>query len=97
MTLLSFQKPGAYRGRVQIPLVVRRDKRGRRIGRNWWREYNCELLLDATLIWEGQCEVAAMGYATEMAEFAELHPRPTLKAFLLANAGMSTQPDEEVA
>lgn len=70
---------------------VRRDKRGRRIGRNWWREMNCEVLLDATLTWDRQCEAVAYGYATETAEYAELNPRPTLKAFLLANKGMNIE------
>jgi hypothetical protein len=75
--------------------LIRLDKRGRRIGFNWWREYNSALLLDATLVWERQCENSCYGYATEMMEYAVDHPRPTLKAFLLANAGMSTQPTTE--
>lgn len=70
----------------------RRDKRGRRIGYNWWREYNCDLLFDATQVWERQCEEVALGYKTETAEYAASHPRPNLKAFLVANAGMSPQP-----
>lgn len=69
----------------------RRDKRGRRIGRNWWRELNCSLLLDATLVWERDCEEVAFGYATETAEYAEAHPRPTLKEFLIHNKGMADQ------
>lgn len=68
--------------------MERRDKRGRRIGRNWWRTYNCDLLLDATLVWERQCEEIAIGYETEVAEYAEQHPRPTLKAYLIANKGI---------
>lgn len=75
----------------------RRDKRGRKIGFNWWREYNCSLLLDATLVWERQCENSCYGYATEMMEYAATHPRPTLKAFLLANKGMNTKPEAQVA
>lgn len=74
--------------------TIRRDKRGRRIGRNWWREYNCEILLDATLTWERDAEAVAIGYATETAEYAEQHPRPTLKAFLLANKGMMNHAEE---
>lgn len=70
---------------------VRRDRRGRRIGHNWWREYNCSILLDATLVWEAAAEAEAIGYDTEIAAYAENHPRPTLKNFLLANAGMNTQ------
>lgn len=73
-------------GDPQLP--VRRDRRGRRIGRNWWREYNCSLLLDATLTWESQCEEATSLYETEVAEYAAANPRPNLKDFLLRNAGM---------
>lgn len=82
---------------ARLRLVERRDKRGRRIGHNWWREYNCAILLDATLVWERQCEAEALGYPTEVSEYAEAHPRPTLKAFLLANAGMNTEPESGAA
>jgi hypothetical protein len=68
--------------------VTRRDRRGRRIGRNWWRELNCELLLDADLTWQREREDASSGYPAEEREYAEQYPRPTLKAFLLGNAGM---------
>lgn len=68
---------------------MRRDRLGRRIGRNWWREYNVGILLDASLTWERQCEQVALGYPTETAEYAEVHPRPTLKAFLIHNKGMN--------
>lgn len=71
--------------------MQRTDRLGRKVGHNWWREYNCELLLDATLAWERQCENEALGYPTEIAEYAEQHPRPTLKAFLIANAGINTE------
>lgn len=68
--------------------AVRRDKRGRIIGYNWWREYNCDLLHCAAEAWERECESVAIGYDTEMAEFAEENPRPNLKQFLVANKGM---------
>lgn len=68
--------------------MPRLDKRGRRIGYNWWREYNCSMLLDATLTWERDAEQETHGYGTEMAEYREAHPMPTLKSFLLANAGI---------
>ncbi len=70
-------------------MIERRDSLGRRIGRNWWREMICEMLLDATLAWEAACESVAYGYETETAEYAESYPRPTLKAFLLDHAGMN--------
>lgn len=82
---------------VPGPPRDRRDRRGRRIGYNWWREYNCSILLDAELTWARQAEASTHGYTTEMMEYAAEHPRPTLKAFLIANKGMSTEPDEAVA
>lgn len=65
----------------------RRDKRGRRIGRNWWREWNTDLLHCADHAWWLAREAVAVGYATEEREYADQHPRPTLKAFLIHNAG----------
>lgn len=72
---------------------VRRDKRGRRIGYNWWREYNVNMLFEATQVWERECERVALGYDTETAEYAAEHPLPTLKEFLLGNKGMHREPD----
>lgn len=69
----------------------RLDNRGRRIGRNWWREYNCDQLFYAAAAWERECEAVALGYGTEEAEFAAENPRPTLKAFLETNAGLATR------
>lgn len=74
-------------------MTQRRDRRGRRIGFNWWREMNCTLLLDADLAWQADREAVAIGYATEMAEYAAVHTRPTLKAFLIGNRGMMQNPD----
>lgn len=69
--------------------VIRRDRRGRRIGHNWWREYITDLLFCAAATWERQCEAVALGYAVETAEYALLNPRPTLKAYLIEHRGMS--------
>jgi hypothetical protein len=33
--------------------------------------------------WWLERERVAIGYTTEMAEFAQLHPRPTLRSFLV--------------
>ena len=65
----------------------RRDKRGRRIGHNWWREWNVDSLRAADHAWWMDREAVASGYATEEAEYDAAHPRPTLKAFLISNAG----------
>jgi hypothetical protein len=75
-------------------MAERRDKRGRRIGRNWWREMNWDLWFYATTVWHSACEAVAFGYETETAEYTADHPLPTFKSFLLANAGMN-QPREE--
>ena len=69
----------------------RRDKRGRRIGYNWWREMNMDLLYAAAAAWERGCEAVALGYDTETAEYAAEHPRPTLKQMLLGNKGMNRE------
>lgn len=71
--------------------MTMRDKRGRIIGRNWWREYNCELLHLATLTWEDQCEAYTKGYDTEREEYRREHPVPNLKHFLIHNKGMNQE------
>lgn len=68
-------------------MIERRDRRGRRIGRNWWREWNVDSLRAADHAWWMDREAVAIGYETEQAEYATEHPRPTLKAFLIGNAG----------
>jgi hypothetical protein len=71
---------------------ARLDRCGRRIGRNWWREFNTDVWRHADHAWWLAREAVANGWATEQREFAEVHPRPTLKGFLLANAGMAGHP-----
>jgi len=66
---------------------MRRDRLGRRVGYNWWREMNVALLFDATLLWEQQREAEAVGYETEERAFEQANPRPNLKEFLKANRG----------
>lgn len=82
---------GDYDRGAPVP-PARRDKRGRKIGYNWWREYNCDALFWAAQTWERECEAAAIGYGTETREYAAEFPRPTLKAFLIANKGMGYDP-----
>jgi hypothetical protein len=81
----------------------RRDKRGRRIGRNWWREYINDLLLCEEIAWQARREsgmaihtdqIAGADYDTGYYQLTEgdyrsLHPRPTLKALLVGHAGTS--------
>lgn len=65
---------------------VRLDRRGRRIGRNLWREYVTDAWRAADHAWWLACENTAYGYATEIAEYRDDHPRPTLRAFMVALA-----------
>lgn len=71
---------------------MRRDRLGRRIGRNWWREMICGSLAGAEQAWWLEREAVALGYQTEMQEFQEQNPRPTLRLFLETHAGMAGQP-----
>lgn len=65
----------------------RRDRLGRRIGRNWWREYVTDLWASADHAWWLQAEAVAVGYDTELEEYAQAHPRPRFKDFLVELAG----------
>lgn len=82
----------------------RKDKRGRRVGYNWWREYNMQGWSSAHAAWEhlresgqpvhtGARHVAGADgdtayYQLSDREYQAIHPRPTLKEFLIHNAGM---------
>jgi hypothetical protein len=61
---------------------MRRDRLGRRIGRNLWREYIVGEWSSADHAWWLHREAVAIGYETEQREFAEANPRPTLRAFM---------------
>lgn len=65
--------------------MERLDKRGRRIGYNWWREFIVGSWSDANQLWLSKRENEAIGYKTEEREFAESNPRPTLKFFMVSN------------
>lgn len=66
---------------------MRVDRRGRRIGANPWREYVMDVYSPARTAWEMRAEIESKGYDTELAEYRELHPGPTLKATLVGLAG----------
>lgn len=70
-------------------MSARLDRRGRRIGANWWRSFITDQLHCQEAVWQRDLEVAAIGYKTEADEFRAEHPRPTLKALLIAHAGMN--------
>jgi hypothetical protein len=61
---------------------VRRDKRGRRIGRNLWREHVWSAWHAADHAWWLACENTCYGYATEIDEYRQQHPRPNLGDFM---------------
>ena len=87
--------------------VDRRDSLGRRIGYNWWREYIMQALDSAESEWQARREsgdpihsgaVAGATYDTAYyqlsdREYSMIHPRPTLKEFLINNRGMHGQCD----
>ena len=70
-------------------MATRTDRRGRRIGRNPWRESVVQVWRDATDAWWAMAEYETMMYATELAEYKEVNPPPRLRDFLI---GMS-QPE----
>lgn len=67
-------------------MSTRRDSRGRRIGRNWWRELAVETWRAAYDAWTLELEAASNGWTTEASEFRAQHPTPTFKATLIGLA-----------
>lgn len=65
---------------------MRRDKLGRRIGRNPWRDHITEHWRCADHAWFLAAEAEAIGYQTELAEYRARHPRPGLGDFMVALA-----------
>lgn len=76
---------------------MRRDKRGRRIGRNLWREYVTDTWSCAYQAWWLGLEETAMGYATEGAEYAALNPPPRLGDFMVALSPSWSNPMRDAA
>lgn len=50
--------------------------------RHLWRETITDAWFWANHAWELEAEAVALGYATELREYAERHPRPRLKDFM---------------
>lgn len=67
--------------------MERRDSLGRRIGKNWWREWIMDHLTAARQAWDLEAEAQSNGWVTELAEFKELHPMPQLRVFLVGLKG----------
>lgn len=51
-------------------------------GRHWWRDLVTDAWRSADHAWWLHREAVALGYETEMREYAEQYPRPRLKDFL---------------
>ncbi len=66
---------------------MRRDRLGRRIGHNAWREYVLDAYRPARQAWWERMEAATAEYATELAEWTADNPGPTLKGFLVGLKG----------
>lgn len=65
----------------------RRDKLGRRIGYNWWREFIWGEWRCAYDAWHLAMENEAIGYETERREYRHNNPSPKFKDFLIEHAG----------
>lgn len=63
---------------------MRRDRIGRRIGRNWWRETVTEAWRSADHAWWLAREAACNGWHTEQTEWTADNPRPRLGDFMVA-------------
>lgn len=67
-------------------VLVRRDRLGRVIGCNWWREYNVAIVRDAN---DAVDAIKGTNHQMEPDEFKAAYPYVTLKQTLIHNAGMS--------
>jgi len=67
-------------------MTGRRDKRGRRIGRNWWREFVTALVQDHN---DAVDRLDGFNHQMEPDEFRAAHPYITLKQCLTEHRGMT--------
>lgn len=63
---------------------MRRDRLGRRIGRNPWRDWITDCWRSADHAWWLEMEQETSLYDTEVREWRAEHPRPNLRDFMLA-------------
>jgi hypothetical protein len=71
---------------------MRRDSRGRRIGKNLWRDLITDAWRMADHAWFLRAEAETLGYATELAEYRAENPRPNLGHFMRELAPSWTGP-----
>jgi hypothetical protein len=70
--------------------MIRRDKIGRRVGFNWWRDHNLQVMRDYNFAVDS---LEGENHQMEPEEFKQAHPKLTFKQCLVGNAGMSQDPD----
>lgn len=63
---------------------MKRDKLGRRIGHNPWRDHITQCWSAADHAWWCTMEAETSLYATEVREWRATHPRPMLGGFMVA-------------
>lgn len=74
---------------MKIILEGARRRREKPAGRpHRWREFVTQTHRVARHAWELEAERVAIGYPTELKEFAAENPGPTFKAALVGNAGL---------
>ena len=67
-----------------MALTCRRRSSGpRRHHCSWWHSDLVESYRLAREAWEAQADAAAIGYATELAEYRLAHPPPTFRQWLV--------------
>lgn len=73
---------------------TRRDRLGRRIGYNWWREFIWTEWRCAYDAWYMAMHEDTLLYETEAREYRHNNPSPKFKDFLIEHAGRYTTPTE---
>lgn len=68
----------------------RRDRLGRRIGYNWWREFIWNEWRCAYDAWYMAMHEHTLLYETEACEYRANHPSPKFKDFLIEHKGQHT-------
>lgn len=63
-------------------------------GRHWWREFVTDAWRSADHAWWLARESVAVGYPTEMSEYAAEHPRPRLRDFMVHLSTGALAPDQ---
>ena len=72
----------ALRNPPPKPTRTRKPRR-----KSWWIRLITETYRDALYVWEAQREEATAMYETEMREWEESHPRPTMKETMMGLRG----------